>query len=261
MHNMIEKIKNNSEIEQTPLLLAEVGSGGITPGYDVMGMPEGSQIVTVDLRVGRGASDQLHNQLITNVSDLYTDEAKRYAQQGKTVPSFEHKVVYGDGGKMPFAEATFDYTLMQSVISDQDIALDSAAAMITEALRATREDGALLLSDDLTPEVTEERLKQSNGISEKIFRIVNPDDSEEDRVLYRKLRKVPITPGVKTFLVRGENFGIRDLKMYSDYEMQQNLQLESAEAARKAKVEKRQALRQRVLGKLGVAQLNSQNRH
>jgi hypothetical protein len=58
---MTEKLTQSHELEQRPLRIAEIGTGGLWAGYDLSRIPAGSTIVTVDLLHGVGASSNHHD--------------------------------------------------------------------------------------------------------------------------------------------------------------------------------------------------------
>lgn len=147
---------------EQPILMAEVGTGGMRAGFDVAHIPEGSTVFTVDLPVGVGASAHHHDVHIDKVSALYSNEIDYRKRNGSDVANFQHQPVFADAQKAPFRDNTLDVVLLCDVISDPGISSKNAAALISEALRIVKPDGYVVLSNALTRNISDERLNMSN---------------------------------------------------------------------------------------------------
>lgn len=167
------------------------------PGYDPRYFDEGTVITTVDpyrdkLGLTMGNNTPPHE---TDVRLGYSREAmekkhkvmlERYPDI-RILPEYTHLPVRGDGRELPFADQSFDETLLHNVVSDPGIPEKNLSLMLSEALRVA---DRVIISQDNTPGVAEERLEASNlsaqGLNVKSLK-VGQDKTPEDRAYFRAL--------------------------------------------------------------------------
>jgi len=171
---MTEKLTQSYELEEKPLLIAEIGTGGLDTGYDISQVPEGSTIVTVDLLQGVGASSNHHDA--TKIEGLYTQRAEGLRARGRYVSEFRHFPVFADGREAPFKDETFDYVLLSSVISDPGITSSDAAKLIEEFWREDLKVNALV-DKSFLPVVS--ILKKSANLGKVDLKMYDPHEKED----------------------------------------------------------------------------------
>jgi len=257
LERMIEDRKNKAlrdmdarTPEQTYL---EIGTGGIVAGYDPRRFADSDLVVTVDLVEGAGASAS--QQLPDNLHQTYNQLNKRFKDE--PLPDYVHDSVIGDGRDLEFfGERKFSKVLMCNLACDPGISQEDFTKLLNESLRVLTDNGQLLLSEELTRFIAEERFEKTN-FAEAGVKLERADLRERAAVHHGPLFIPTIYKLTKT-----EKWGEVPLRCYEDIDWAYyQLRKETAErkAAREENKQARKRARKDKLAKSVVGRMFKKN--
>lgn len=255
VERIVEESRNNAfrdmdarSPEQSHL---EIGTGGIRAGYDPRRFADGDLVVTVDLIRGVGASAGHHR--LYNIDQVY--DQRNTEIKSDAIPNYIHDSVIGDGRDLSFfGERKFSEVLMCNLACDPGISRDDLTKLLNESLSVLTDDGKLLLSEDLTSDIAEERLDKTN-FDEAGVKLELADPLERSAVFIDNLSIPDIYKLTKT-----ERWGEVPLRCYEDHDwakyqlVKTNAERRAASEAKKQvhKQARREKLARTAIGRMFV---------
>ncbi|HEU0266180.1 MAG TPA: class I SAM-dependent methyltransferase [Candidatus Saccharimonadaceae bacterium] len=251
----------------------EIGHASVAaavPGYDPRYFEAGTTVVTVDPFRDEFSKTMGNNTPHDDVSlhDGYSRESMVHRFRKAIVahpdrvilPWYTHAPIRADGRKLPFSDDSFNEVLFTNVVSDPGIPEENIARMLSEALRVA---GRVIVAQDNTADVAEERLDASNLAAQGLdVRTIKSGGmiTAEDRRYYRALGIMDMDTQSVYIITRRDDYspaaGVRIASHAKQLtwrmEQREKARLEQLKANRTAQLAARRARREELLGRLGL---------